>query len=284
MRVSRRSLSLGLSLPLALGLAGPLAPVAATGAGAGSDLRGRSAGAGHGLACGDEGGDDRYEKHCEIRDLTLPAGRVEVDAAPNGGIEVRGASRSDVRVRAKVVAQAPTLEEARALAAEVRIETAGVVRAVGPHTSRSRSFWVTYELTVPEATDLRLETMNGGIALHDVKGTVQFKTVNGGVTVDSAAGSVKGRTTNGGIDVSLDGSSWEGEGLDVETTNGGVRVNVPTDYSAQLITGTVNGGMRVDFPVTVQGRIDRRLDVTLGRGGPTIRAVTTNGGVVIRSR
>lgn len=159
-----------------------------------------------------------------------------------------------------------------------------MVRAVGPHTSRTRSFWVSYELLVPEAADLRLETMNGGIALHDVKGTVEFKTVNGGVTVDSAAGSVRGRTTNGGVEVSLDGTSWQGEGLDVETTNGGVRVTVPADYSAQLVTGTVNGGMRVDFPVTVQGRIDRRLDVTLGRGGPTIRAMTTNGGVVIRSR
>ena len=108
--------------------------------------------------------------------------------------------------------------------------------------------------------------------------------MNGGVTIDSAAGSLHGRTTNGGVDVSLRGASWEGEGLDVETTNGGVRVTMPSDYSARLVTGTVNGGMQVDFPVTVQGRIDRRLDVTLGQGGPTVRAVTTNGGVVIRGR
>jgi hypothetical protein len=216
--------------------------------------------------------------------MTLPAGRLEVDAGPNGGIEVRGTRRSDIRVLAKVVAQAPTVEEARALASEVRIETAGVVRAVGPQLGRDRSFWVSYELVVPEAADLRLETMNGGITLHDVKGTVEFKTMNGGLTVDSAAGSLRGRTMNGGVEVSLDGTSWQGEGLDVETTNGGVRVTVPADYSAQLVTGTVNGGMRVDFPVTVQGRIDRKLDVTLGRGGPRIRAMTTNGGVVIRSR
>lgn len=234
--------------------------------------------------CRDEDGDDRYERYCEIRELTLPAGRVEVDAAPNGGIEVHGEARSDVRIRAKVVAQARTMEEARTLAAEVHIETAGGVRAVGPHAGRDRNYWVSYELLVPETTDLRLETMNGGIALHDVKGKVEFKTLNGGVTLDSTAGSVHGRTTNGGVDVSLRGSAWEGEGLDVETTNGGVKVHIPSDYSARLVTGTVNGGMRVDFPVTVQGRIDRRLDVTLGRGGPTVRVVTTNGGVVIGHR
>ncbi len=31
-------------------------------------------------------------------------------------------------------------------------------------------------------------------------------------------GNVRGRTTNGGVDVELDGPSWQGEGLDVETT------------------------------------------------------------------
>jgi hypothetical protein len=40
----------------------------------------------------------------------------------------------------------------------------------------------------------------------------------------------------------------------------------------------------MDFPVTVQGRIDKRLDVTLGQGGPTIRVVTTNGGVIVGRR
>lgn len=275
MHVPRSGLSLGLTLPLVGGLALLL------GSPAGAGLRTRDGG----LTCrDDEGGDDRYERHCEIRDLSLPAGRVEVDAAPNGGIEVRGEKRSDVQVRAKVVAQADTMEEARALAAEVRIETAGVVHATGPRVTRHRNYWVSYELLVPEASDLRLETLNGGIALREVKGTVEFRTVNGGVTIDSAAGTLRDRTTNGGVDVSLRGASWEGEGLDVETTNGGVKVTMPSDYSARLVTGTLNGGMQVDFPVTVQGRIDRRLDVTLGRGGPTVRAVTTNGGVVIRGR
>jgi hypothetical protein len=237
-------------------------------------------------ACDDEGGDDRYERHCEVRELTLPAGRLAIDAAPNGGIEVHGEKRGDIRIQAKVVAQGRTEEEARALAGQIRIETDSVVRAVGPQprSRRDQSFWVSYKVAVPEEADLRLETMNGGIALYDVKGKADFKTVNGGVTVDSASGSVQGRTTNGGVDISLRGTAWEGDGLDVETTNGGVKVTIPSDYNARLVTGTVNGGMRVDFPVTVQGRIDRRLDVEIGRGGPTVRAVTTNGGVVIRRR
>ncbi len=44
----------------------------------------------------------------------------------------------------------------------------------------------------------------------------------------------------------------------------------------------MNGSFRVDFPITVQGRIDRRITADLGGGGRTIRAYTTNGSVVIR--
>jgi hypothetical protein len=44
--------------------------------------------------------------------------------------------------------------------------------------------------------------------------------------------------------------------------------------------------MDIGFPITVQGRIGmgsrRRITTTLGSGGPTIRAVTTNGPAVIR--
>jgi hypothetical protein len=69
--------------------------------------------------------------------------------------------------------------------------------------------------------------------------------------------------------------------LDVKTTNGGIVMSVPANYSAHLETGTVNGSLQIGFPVTVQGNITRELAVNLGSGGPTIRARTTNGGVRI---
>ena len=56
------------------------------------------------------------------------------------------------------------------------------------------------------------------------------------------------------------------------------------DRSGNGHTGTVNGGVDIDFPVTVQGKIGRRITTDLGRGGATIRLMTTNGGVDIRNR
>jgi DUF4097 and DUF4098 domain-containing protein YvlB len=109
-----------------------------------------------------------------------------------------------------------------------------------------------------------------------------METQNGGIHLDAVNGDVVAETMNGGLHVALDGDRWEGKGLDATTTNGGVRVSVPRDYSAHLETGTVNGGVDIDFPVTVQGRIGRRISTDLGRGGATIRVMTQNGGVVIK--
>ncbi len=83
-------------------------------------------------------------------------------------------------------------------------------------------------------------------------------------------------THNGGITI----SDVRGR-IRFDALNGGVTVSIPRNYSAQLETRTVNGGINVNFPVTVQGRIGRSLDVRLGEGGRTVRAVTTNGGVNI---
>ncbi|HSD26316.1 MAG TPA: hypothetical protein VLL75_03380 [Vicinamibacteria bacterium] len=239
--------------------------------------------------CGDDGdrGGDGRERHCEVWEATWPAGnaRIDADASPNGGIEVRGWDRPEVRLRAKVVAVAPTAGEAGDLADQVRIDTVGEIRATGPRGTRHSPWWVSYELSVPRKASLGLRSVNGGISVRDVAGAVSFETTNGGVRLHEVAGRVHGRTTNGGLDIRLAGAAWAGDGLDVATTNGGVTLAIPADYNARVETGTTNGRLEVDFPVTLQGRIDRKhLAFELGKGGPLVRATTTNGGVVVKKR
>ena len=238
--------------------------------------------------CSDDNyGDDRA-RHNEVREFSVPASgaTMTVDAAPNGGISVEGEARGDIQVRACVSATATTPEEARALAQRVEVTaTANRVGADGPRSLGRRESWhVSYQLVVPSRTSMSLQTTNGGISLSDVEGEIDFRTVNGGVTLKRLAGNVRGRTSNGGIDVELDGATWNGDGLQVETQNGGVKMAIPSNYSARLETGTVNGRMNIDFPVTVQGRIGRTIDTQLGSGGPLIRVRTSNGGVNIRQK
>lgn len=219
---------------------------------------------------------------CEVRELTVPAtGTLSVDAGQNGSIGVTGENRRDVQVRARVQAWANDEAEAERIAAAVTIRSDGVLRAEGLNRGGRTGWSVSFELLVPREIDLALETHNGGITIANVRGDLEFEATNGGISLDGVAGNVRGRTTNGGVDATLAGDTWEGAGLDLTTTNGGVRLRIPDDYSARLETGTVHGGIDVDFPVTVQGRIGREFSTTLGKGGPLVRVATTNGGVRI---
>lgn len=231
----------------------------------------------------DRGRDDDEDRFCEVREFTLAAdrGTVEVDAAPNGGIRVEAWDRDEILLLAKVEARADSESEARSLAGEVEVITSGTIRARGPRTRRGDSWYVSYRLHVPRRSDLDLESVNGGIRIAGVEGDIRFRTTNGGIRLSGVAGDVQGSTTNGGVSVELSGDGWEGRGLDVETTNGSVKIAVPEGYSAKLESGTVNGSLRFDFPVTLQGRVRRHFEVDLGAGGTKLRAVTTNGSVVI---
>lgn len=228
---------------------------------------------------------DRLVGNCEIREQTLApsGGTINIDGMQNGGVVVKGWDQNQVLVRARVQTGAPTEAEAAALAGQIRIETSGAkIYASGPENRKDYHWDVSYEVFVPRRTDLSVETKNGGIAINDVNGRIDFTALNGGVVLKRVGGAVRGSTTNGGLVIALSGDRWDGETLDVRTTNGGIIMSVPENYSAYLETGTVNGGVSVDFPVTVQGRITKQIALNLGSGGATVKAMTTNGGVHLK--
>lgn len=221
---------------------------------------------------------------CEMRTSMIPAARtLRVDASPNGGVSVVASDRSDIQVVARVQASGSTDEDAAALLSQVRVEAAnGVVRAVGPDNNgnNNRRWWsVSYEISVPRATGLDLESVNGGVSVVGTEGAIEARTVNGGINLRDVRGSVVGRTTNGGIEVRFAGERWTGGPLELATTNGGITLAVPSAFDAHLVASTVHGGINSDFPITVQGRIGRRVEADLGTGGPDVRLSTTNGGI-----
>lgn len=239
------------------------------------------------LSCNDQ---DNYNegraRHCEVKEQTIGAtGTLNVDGRQNGGISVKGWERSDVLVRYRIQTQAATQAEADSLASQVRVTTAGgQIRADGPEQGDNSHWSVSYEIFVPRQSNLSLRTHNGGIAISDVRGRISFEAQNGGVALKRLGGNVTGATVNGGLAVELNGSTWEGEGLNVKTTNGGLAVSVPDNYSAHLETGTVNGGFVVSPSIAEVKRGTKELSVNLGSGGTNLRIYTTNGGVSIKRR
>jgi hypothetical protein len=240
--------------------------------------------------CAESKGWNRNDRTvCDVREESLPGlSQLDVDTGGNGGIAVRGVPGSTVRLRLRLVAHARSQEDARRLSQEIDVSiTDGRVRARGPRSRDGEGWSIDVEVETPRSLPLTLSTSNGGIQIEEVTGRTRFETSNGGVSLTDVAGDVRGSTVNGGVTVRLEGRQWEGAGLDVTTTNGGVRMSLPDGYSAELAAETTNGGLDIDFPITVQGgltQINRRIVATLGSGGPRLHVRTVNGGVAIVRR
>lgn len=238
--------------------------------------------------CRRDDSDDERSKYCEVRESAMRPvrGSLVVDPGRNGGVAIRGWADDSIAVFAKIQAWAESDDEARELARGVRIVTGDAgIRAEGPSRTGRREGWaVSFEVYVPHRTDLNLATENGPLGVRNVTGRMTLEAHNGPVSLAGVGGSVRARVQNGPLHVELTGTRWDGEGLDAETVNGPVDLEIPEAYSARLETGTVNGPMHTDFPltVTIQGRVSRRITATLGQGGAPVRVVTTNGPLTIR--
>jgi DUF4097 and DUF4098 domain-containing protein YvlB len=237
------------------------------------------------LNCDQAGNDGHLINHCEMREQTIPAvSRLTIDGRTNGGIRVKGWSRKEILVRAQVQTAAPTEAEARSLASQVFVQTAaGRIAADGPNVDNERRWSVSYEVFVPQQSDLSLATHNGGIGVSDVQGQIEFEARNGGIHLTRLAGDVKGKTTNGGVHIELAGDRWNGQGLDVRSVNGGVHLTLPANYSARLEGATTNGGVHSDVPglATTNEKRPKEIGIDLGGGGAKVRVVTTNGSIHI---
>ena len=142
------------------------------------------------MTCQNGGYDSDGVRHCELREQTVPAiGRLSVDANRNGGVTVKGWLRNEMLVRARVEATAENEGAAANLASRVSIDTSGgQVRATGPESGdNNNSGWsVSYEIFVPQNTDLTVTARNGGINISDVRGQIRFEGRNGGVQLETA--------------------------------------------------------------------------------------------------
>ncbi len=237
------------------------------------------------MSCQNGGDNGDGARHCEMREQTVAAvGRLSVDAGRNGGMTVKGWLRSDVLVRTRVEARADTEGAAAVMVSQVFIDASGgQVHATGPQSANNTWWSVSYEIFVPQNSDLDLKAYNGGLSISDVRGQIRFAGHNGGIRLTRVAGDVAGATVNGGVNVELAGALWDGRQLDVSTLNGGVSLAVPSTYSAHIQAESERGGFHSDFPMVAQanGR-PRRMDVNLGAGGPLIHVATTNGQVSLR--
>lgn len=205
----------------------------------------------------------------------------------NGRIHVEATDGDKIEVSAERVATAPTEEAAKAALKDFTIaETASPGRVELNSTARGfqltlhLSVRVDYDIKVPRSVNVTIKTTNGAV---DVAG------LGGALTVDATNGRITGTGLGSGADVSsingrlnLEFARLGDAGVRCRTTNGQIVVTIPSASKATIAARVVNGVIHTEN-LTVQSTeaSRRRLDATVGGGGPEIRLEATNGEIRI---
>jgi hypothetical protein len=140
---------------------------------------------------------------------------------------------------------------------------------------------VTWTVKVPPGVKLAARTVNGEIVARGLGAEVRAETVNGSIAIATASWA-EATTVNGSITASLGRGDWS-KGLEFETVNGSITLDLPDALNADVDAETVNGALSTDFPLTVKGRWGpRRMHGTLGQGGRSLNLSTVNGNVTLK--
>jgi len=124
---------------------------------------------------------------------------------------------------------------------------------------------------------------NGEIQVTDLTGLLTVETTNGRVRATGLGNGAKVDTTNGAI--TLDFTKVADAGITCETTNGAIQITIPANSKASVSARVSNGTIvtkSLDLAATEQSR--RRLDASIGGGGPAIRLTTNNGLIELKGR
>lgn len=190
----------------------------------------------------------------------------------NGRVEVRATDSAEIVIRAEVRSSHEAEQE--------------IVRFTSEHgTLEVREKWprakgmfpfnrgsggsVRYEIDVPEAMALDLDTTNGRIETLGVRGEQRLGSVNGRIEIDTPGSVVEARTVNGRIEARFRDVF---PGAELKTVNGSVKVYVPAGTKVAADVDQVNGSFNSRLPVVVNAR---------GAEGAPLHVTTVNGSVTL---
>jgi len=242
--------------------------------------------------------------------IVAGSSRVVVNSV-NGNIEVSAGLGNEVLVQA-------TLRDAP----RVKYELSQMGNTVTVDVQTSKQWWVfgsagvDVSITAPPETDVVLNTSNGFIELHGLKGSGSLKSSNGKIVLDNVTGNFDGGTSNGRIEANavegsvilktsngkIDVRGVQGE-FNIEssngsvfysgnmtaggrnrlvTSNGDIVVELPGQPSVVLDAETSNGEVTSELPILATVTQKDRLVGRIGEGEADLYIRTSNGDITIR--
>ncbi len=218
-----------------------------------------------------------------------PNGRVSI-CNVNGPIHIEAWDRSEVHLEATKIAdsreslsQMEVIVDARP--DQIRIETEYKPWNYNDKTDRNRyrKLEVHYRLQVPRTAMLsEVEAVNGSVTVSNFTNLTKVSAVNGSVNATNLRGTAKLSTVNGTVNAYFDRVD-SGSSISLDTVNGKVNLEVPSDINATLRAETMNGSISNEFglPVKKGKYVGRNLYGRIGNGEVQIKLNSVNGGLAI---
>jgi DUF4097 and DUF4098 domain-containing protein YvlB len=206
------------------------------------------------------GGDSRFE-------VTVPVGVRIVARAQSGDISIAG-TQGEV--------------DARSQSGDIKVEDVANRLDIGTLSGDIEAHTV--------SGDVQIKSVSGDIRLNDFKGDFEGETVSGSIELHNAAGRyVRSHTTSG--DLVYEGGIDPTGRYELSAHSGDIRLDIPSNASAQLSVSTWSGTLDSDFPITLRpgehgigtGQA-KRFTFDIGGGAARISAETFSGDITIGSR
>ncbi len=239
--------------------------------------------------------EETFKKRIDAKNIE----RVRVQNV-NGSIEVSSRTGDAIEIIAYKKVRADDTEHAGRMMEALTVEVTEndgelVVETILPRNRRGHSggffSWlfgggssgssVSYEINVPKKMNLDLHSTNGALTVTGSSGEMVLSTTNGKIRAEDISGTIRARTTNGSLNISMKEVA-KNEEMNLKTTNGSVKLYLPSTINADIEARTTNGRVRCELPIT-EGykKSKRRLEAEINDGGPLIFIKTTNGSISI---
>jgi hypothetical protein len=230
--------------------------------------------------CFGQAAEGSFERTLKVSgELTLEvatgSGRIEVHAGNSDTVVIRGRIQAN---NSWFASESPA-ERVRRIEQNPPIAQDGNSIHVGQvgDLDRYDNVSISYDITVPEATQLRAAAGSGAIRAEGIKGPARVTTGSGSIDLGSIAGAVDARAGSGRILV-----HGLGSGIVARAGSGSVTLQLSPTAAFDLSARTGSGGIDVDHPMTMQGRLNRhRIEAKVRGGGPLVDVSTGSGAVRI---
>ncbi len=131
--------------------------------------------------------------------------------------------------------------------------------------------------------DMDLRSGDGSENLEDVEGRLHAWTGDGHITAQGRFDELELKTGDGHVDVRAAKGSSLAAGWRLETGDGNVSLEVPSDLSADVDLHTSDGHIDLDLPVATEGKVrENEVRGKLNGGGSSLTIRTGDGSIHLR--